>query len=121
MRTYLPILPIPGPSTDLAEAATLLGLIAQEKRLTLVALLAREELCVCELVERLGWSQPLISHHLGALRKAGLVRDRRDVHWVYYSLAPERVEELRRVLNAIFGDGPLPDAAQYGANRRCAT
>jgi len=98
--------------------AHLLAAMAHARRLAIVRELLRRELCVCELQATFGWPQPLISHHLGILRKAGLVQDRRDAQWVYYSLVPERLAELRRALGSLFA-AELPPAAQCGANRRC--
>jgi ArsR family transcriptional regulator len=43
-----------------------------------------EEHCVCELMSRLGASQSRMSRHMGALKVAGLVTDRRDAQWVRY-------------------------------------
>jgi ArsR family transcriptional regulator len=102
------------------RTAALLGAIAHPKRLAIVAALARRELCVCELVDALGLPQPLVSHHLAALRGAGVVQDRRDAHWVYYSLAPAAVDDLRAGLGLVLGAGPLPAAAAYGAAAACA-
>lgn len=113
MRAYLPL--TEAPAARIGETAALLGALAHPKRLALVAALARRELCVCELVDLLGLPQPLISHHLGALRNAGVVRDRRDAHWVYYSLVPEALGELRAGLNGLLGSGPLPPEARFGA------
>jgi glycerol uptake facilitator-like aquaporin len=53
-----------------------------------VAALARRALRGCEIVDALRLPQPLVSHHLAALRRAGLVQDRRDARRVYYSLVP---------------------------------
>ena len=100
---------------DLERLSGLLGAVAHPKRLALIAALARRELCVCELVDLLQLPQPLISHHLGALRQAGVVRDRRDAHWVYYSLVPEALDELRAGLDGALGVGPLPPEARFGA------
>lgn len=100
---------------EIGRLAGLLSVVGHPKRLALVAALARRELCVCELVDVLGLPQPLISHHLGALRQAGVVRDRRDAHWVYYSLVPEALDELRAGLDGILGSGPLPAEARFGA------
>jgi ArsR family transcriptional regulator, arsenate/arsenite/antimonite-responsive transcriptional repressor len=72
-----------------------LRLLGEPMRWRIVELLADEELCVCHLVEELDAAQPLVSHHLRALRTAGLVTTRRDRQWTYYRLA----------------DGPLPEAA----------
>ena len=43
-------------------------------------------------------AQSRLSFHLRTLRHAGLVRDRKDGRWVYYSLRPEAIEELARAL-----------------------
>ena len=121
MTAYSHALPLSdAPPLGLVErASALLAAIAHPKRLALVAALARRELCVCELVDLLGMPQPLVSHHLAALRAAGLVRDRRDTHWVYYSLVPETLDELRSGMGGLLGAGPLPPEAVFGANAGC--
>lgn len=64
--------------------------LADQTRLRCLLLIAaHDELCVCELTHALGLPQPKISHHLGALRKAGLVSDRKQGLWVYYRVNPE--------------------------------
>lgn len=61
--------------------------LADPTRLRCVLLLAREgELCVCELQYALDEPQPKISRHLAMLRAAGMVSDRRDGQWIYYTL-----------------------------------
>ena len=72
----------------------MLRLIADENRLRILRLLTQRETCVCDIMAQLDLSQPLASHHLGVLRQAGLVSDRRDAQWVYYSIVPERLGEL---------------------------
>jgi ArsR family transcriptional regulator len=65
----------------------------------LILLVNHKELCVCELTHTLALPQPKISHHLGSLRKAGLVSDRKTGLWVYYRLndsLPEWVVEVLR-------------------------
>ena len=60
--------------------------LGEEMRLKIVELLLPGELCVCEIIEELGLSQPAVSHHMKILKQAGLVRDRREGKWVHYSL-----------------------------------
>jgi ArsR family transcriptional regulator len=55
-------------------------------RLRILFLLTGGELCVCELVAVLEMPQGKISRHLSVLKNAGLVRDRREGTWIYYSL-----------------------------------
>lgn len=72
--------------THLLAALTAL---ADPVRLRIVQMLCEREQCVCHLTEALGLSQGTISHHVGLLKRAGLVNDRRDPddsRWVYYSL-----------------------------------
>jgi DNA-binding transcriptional ArsR family regulator/ubiquinone/menaquinone biosynthesis C-methylase UbiE len=68
--------------------ANILKALADESRLRLARLLAREEMSVQELCEVLDLPQPKVSRHLSVLRAAGLVRDQREGSRVYYSLAP---------------------------------
>ncbi|WP_394170084.1 metalloregulator ArsR/SmtB family transcription factor [Saccharospirillum alexandrii] len=63
--------------------------LAEDTRLrTLLLIHSQQELCVCELTEALQESQPKISRHLAQLRKSGLLQDRRDSQWVFYSINP---------------------------------
>lgn len=61
--------------------------LADPTRLRLLALLEREELAVQELMQALDAAQSTVSRHLGILRDAGLLADRREGTWVYYRFA----------------------------------
>jgi len=61
--------------------------LSDETRLRLVVLLHKRELCVCQIEAALGISQTKASRHLAILRRAGLLKSRRNGLWVYYSLA----------------------------------
>ncbi len=60
--------------------------LADETRLRILSILVQGELCVCDIVKILDMGQSKISRHLAHLRNAGLVSDRRDGVWMYYSL-----------------------------------
>lgn len=60
--------------------------LADPTRVRILALLEREELAVQELMEVLGMAQSRVSRHLGILREAGVLRDRRDGTYVLYRL-----------------------------------
>jgi ubiquinone/menaquinone biosynthesis C-methylase UbiE len=60
--------------------------LADPTRIRILALLEHEELAVQELMDVLGMAQSRVSRHLGILREAGLVRDRRDGTYVFYRL-----------------------------------
>lgn len=68
-----------------------LNLLGDESRLRLCALLAGRELCVTDLVRVTGISQPRVSTHLGRLRDAGVVRDRRKGPQSFYTLDTDRL------------------------------
>lgn len=59
---------------------------ADERRLRILHLLRRGEMCVADLVEVLGIPQSTVSRQLGILRDAGLVSSREDGLWRHYAL-----------------------------------
>jgi ArsR family transcriptional regulator len=61
-------------------------------------LLREDELCVYELTEALGLSQPKVSRHLAHLRESGLAAVRRDGTWVFYRLNERLPDWVRQVL-----------------------
>src|SRR5215471_18928714 len=88
------------------EAARLLKLLANEKRLVILCFLAtRGEMPVGALVEALGLSQSALSQHLARLRRDGLVLFRRESQTLHYRLADPRVMRVLMVLEEIFCAG----------------
>lgn len=71
---------------EIEKTASLLKLLGDKTRLAAVGLLENEECCVCELVQIFQMSQPAVSQHLRKLRDAGLVQERRNGQWIFYSL-----------------------------------
>src|SRR5262249_61866917 len=84
---------------DMKSAATF-RLLGDEARLRLLRLLAAERLNVTELTSILGIAQSGVSRHLGLLKDAGLVEERRDGGFTYFRLAPA-------IESAQNGFGPL--------------
>ena len=75
--------------------------LADPTRLTLAAALAAaDELCVCDLAWVSGRAENLVSHHVRALRAAGLAQSRRDGKMVLYALTPAG----RRLVLAVLGE-----------------
>ncbi len=60
--------------------------LSDETRLKLTVLLYRREFCVCQIEAALGISQTKASRHLAILRRAGLLKARREGLWIYYTL-----------------------------------
>lgn len=75
--------------------------LSDEKRLRVLELLREGERCVCELTDAIDASQSLLSFHLKTLRDAGLVADRREGRWVYYSLDPSALAAMRDFLGGL--------------------
>lgn len=71
-----------------------MNVLSDKNRLSIVLFLAKGEQCVCEIFEYLKLPQNLTSHHLGVLRKKGLIAGRKDGRWVRYSLNKEKIKEL---------------------------
>lgn len=86
--------------TDAADRARALAALrfralGDETRLRLLEILTTGERCVADLMEILGLGQSLVSHHLRALREAGLVSVRREGRWVYYAISEPTLASVR--------------------------
>lgn len=95
--------------------------LSEETRLKILLLtVLEEELCVCEYVKALGLSQPKVSRHLAQLRKYGLLSDRKEGKWVFYSLSEHlalwQEESIQLCLknNENFIDTALENLAAFG-------
>ncbi len=84
------------------DLAQFLKVLADEARLEILWLLCNhEELCVCDIMEALETTQSKTSRHLATLRHAGLVVDRKEAAWSYYSLRPRKSEIERNLLASL--------------------
>jgi ArsR family transcriptional regulator len=68
------------------KVLNILKALSDETRLRILKLLEQGELCVCDIVAALDMIQPKVSFHLGVLKEAGLIRDRKQGKWVHYSM-----------------------------------
>jgi ArsR family transcriptional regulator, arsenate/arsenite/antimonite-responsive transcriptional repressor len=80
------------------EVLTGIKAISEEIRIRTIMLLINREACVCELMEVFGMPQSKLSHHLIALKKAGILLDDRRGKWNYYRLSPLRLSPCNRLL-----------------------
>ncbi len=86
-----------------ADAARLLRLLGNEKRLVLLCLLATAgEMPVGALADAVGLSQPALSQHLALLREDGLVATRRVAQAIHYRLADAKAEALLGLLHHLY-------------------
>jgi ArsR family transcriptional regulator len=87
-------------SGEAVATAELFKALADPARVRIVNLLAiadGEPVCVCNLVEPLGLSQPTVSHHMKKLLDVGLVDREQRGKWAYFSLRRDAVEKLAAV------------------------
>jgi ArsR family transcriptional regulator len=68
------------------------------------------ELCLCELIARLGVGQSTMSRHMATLKDAGLVSDRRDAQWVRYRLNPLMDAQAERIVGTVLAAGQAGDS-----------
>jgi ArsR family transcriptional regulator len=79
--------------------AELFKALSDPARVRIVNVIATsgEPVCVCELIEPLGLSQPTVSHHLKKLVEVGLLEREQRGKWAYFSLRRDAVETLAAV------------------------
>jgi ArsR family transcriptional regulator len=106
---------------DVEVALPLLKLMSEPNRLRIFSLLAGGERCVCEVEESMNLPQNLISHHLGVLREAGLIRARREGRWVYYSVNKTTLEQVYPVLCRLFNPECVSEERSTGERGTCDT
>jgi ArsR family transcriptional regulator len=101
---------------SLSEYVETLSALGDESRLRLCALLRDRELCVTDLVRVTGMAQSRVSTHLGRLREAGFVRDRRRGTQSFYALAADALPPAARVV--LEGAASSADPTLVGDQRR---
>lgn len=104
------------------DADATLKALAEPRRRQILRLLGARELSAGEVASHFEVSRPAISQHLGVLREAGLISERREGSRRIYSAMPERIEQLGDYLAEFWGEGleALKRAAeeeQKGAGR----
>ena len=87
--------------SDLDRAVALFHALSDTTRLGILEMLRGGERCVCELQDELDAAQSRLSFHLRVLKEAGLVTDRRDGRWSYYSIVPEALAEVHDIAVAM--------------------
>ncbi len=86
-------------AADLAKGFKALGDPVRLRLLSLIAVRAGTEVCVCDMTGAFDVSGPTISHHLKVLREAGLIDCQRRGTWVYYWIIPSALAALSELLN----------------------
>jgi ArsR family transcriptional regulator, arsenate/arsenite/antimonite-responsive transcriptional repressor len=85
--------------SDSVDLARVFAALSDPVRLRLYSLIAAAgEACSCHVEETLGRSQPTISHHTRILAEAGLIVGDKRGRWMWWSIAPERLDLVVRLL-----------------------
>ena len=84
-----------------AQVARLCHALSDETRVEIVRLLGGGERCVCELTDELDAAQSRLSFHLRTLKDAGVVTDRREGRWVYYTLNHDAIDAIAGLVGAL--------------------
>ena len=98
------------PDTD--RAARLFHALSDATRLSILQRLRFGEQCVCNLTDALDAAQSRLSFHLKVLKDAGLVTDRREGRWMYYTMNPEALAEIADAIELL---GSAPSSAERRA------
>ena len=98
-------------AVDHERAVSVFHALSDETRLRILERLRGGERCVCELTDALDAAQSRLSFHLKTLKDAGLVNDRREGRWMYYSIAPESLTEAAELVASL---APTPSSAKRG-------
>ena len=106
---------------DRRETLAQLAALADPTRFAILSLLRRQDQCVCHFVEDLGLKQSVVSHHVGVLRRTGLISSyphATDRRWLYYRLSREALDGLSGQLGWLLDDSdydPTPLACAADA------
>jgi ArsR family transcriptional regulator len=98
---------------DGVRTARLFHALADETRLRILEELADGERCVCDLTDALDAAQSRLSFHLKVLKDAGLVTDRREGRWMYYTVNAEALAELGELVESM-ASAPSPAERRSG-------
>jgi ArsR family transcriptional regulator, lead/cadmium/zinc/bismuth-responsive transcriptional repressor len=95
---------MPGES-EAVDVAAVFTQLADATRVRILCMLASGELCVCEMADILGMSQPAVSHHLRVLRQFDAIRFRKSGQRTVYDISDNQIGETIRRLLEVAGCG----------------
>ncbi len=78
--------------------------LSDENRLRILLCVSNGKKSVSSIVEELGLSQPLVSHHLKELKRSLLVKIERNGPFIYYELVDPRILDVIRTLSTVATD-----------------
>jgi ArsR family transcriptional regulator len=94
---------------DADRAVRLFHALSDGTRLSILERLRLGERCVCDMTDALDAGQSRLSFHLKVLKDAGLVTDRREGRWMYYTLSQDALGEAGGIIEEL---ASTPSAAE---------
>ncbi|HEU4682500.1 MAG TPA: metalloregulator ArsR/SmtB family transcription factor [Gemmatimonadales bacterium] len=91
------------------RAVQLFHALSDPTRLSILERLRLGERCVCDMTDMLDAAQSRLSFHLKVLKDAGLVADRREGRWMYYTLNQDALGEVAELIEVL---ASTPSAAE---------
>jgi len=78
---------------DIKRVSRVFRALSHPTRLKILKLLSIRDMCVCEIMAILNATQPTTSHHLNILENMGLIEEKREGKWVFYSVADSKLSQ----------------------------
>jgi ArsR family transcriptional regulator, arsenate/arsenite/antimonite-responsive transcriptional repressor len=92
------------PRTAFAKESKIFKALSEPVRLQIIDLISCGELCACEILDYIAISQSTLSHHMKVLIECGLVSNRKDATWMYYTINREGKEDLHRKIDGLMDE-----------------
>ena len=83
--------------------------LGDTNRLEIVKMLSNEEKCGCKLLERFDITQPTLSHHMKILVESGLINDRKEGKWHYYSINKDIMTKFCKYIRSLCNETTVSD------------
>lgn len=84
---------------DMMKVSKICKALGDYNRLQIIKMLAREELCACQILEEFNITQPTLSHHMQVLSECDLIYSKKDGKWTHYTLNYETLNEYKEFIN----------------------
>ncbi|MFA6184311.1 MAG: metalloregulator ArsR/SmtB family transcription factor [Parcubacteria group bacterium] len=85
----------------ISKAYAFLRVISDKNRLQIICVLQGGSKYVCDIFPILGISEKLASHHLGKLKKIGLLNEKREGNFIRYGLNKKVIKDYKKIINQL--------------------
>lgn len=89
---------------NLIDVVAICKALGDNNRLQIIQMLSNGEKCGCKLLEAFNITQPTLSHHMKILCDCGIISDRKEGKWHYYSINKDVWNEFSDFITMV-GEG----------------